>query len=229
MAEALWIYLEEAQCTLKVNTQSNLYQSFIDMSDEELVACAQNGDSDAEEYILEKFKKIVYLKTRKYFMRGAERDDLIQEGMIGLCKAIRDFLPDKGITFRTFADLCVTRQVITAVKTSTRQKHLALNSAQSLDKSLYEDGSDISMLDLLPNIKAVNPEDTIISQERLDGLHKSLRHSLTNLEFNVLVLYLQRLSYNTIACKLNVSVKAVDNALTRVKHKMHKRILEDAL
>lgn len=214
---------------MNASAQSNLCEEYTGASDEELVVYAQRGNVMAEELLLEKFRKIVYLKTRKYFMRGAERDDLVQEGMIGLCKAIRDFLPDKGIAFRTFADLCVTRQVITAVKTSTRQKHLALNSAQSLDKSLYEDGSDISMMDLLPNAKSANPEDTVISQERLDGLHQSLKHSLTSLEFNVLVLYLQRLSYSSISERLHVSVKAVDNALTRVKHKMHKRIVEDCL
>ena len=142
------------------------YQAFENMTDEEVVMAAKQDENLlAQEYLLYKYRNFVRAKARSYFLIGAEREDIIQEGMIGLFKAIRDFRNDKLSSFRAFAELCVTRQIITAIKTATRQKHIPLNSYVSLNKPIYEEDSDRTLLDVISGAKVANPEEMVISRE----------------------------------------------------------------
>lgn len=146
--------------------QNDSNDAFAKMTDEEIVLESQQHDNVlAQEYLLHKYRNFVRAKARSYFLIGAEREDIIQEGMIGLYKAIRDFRADKQASFRAFAELCVTRQIITAIKTATRQKHIPLNSYVSLNKPIYEEDSDRTLLDVISGVKVANPEDMIISRE----------------------------------------------------------------
>lgn len=159
-------------------------------------------------------------------MIGADREDIIQEGMIGLYKAIRDFRQDKLSSFRAFAELCITRQIITAIKTATRQKHIPLNSYVSLNKPIYDDESERTLLDVLSGTRISNPEELVISQEDFNSIECKIEELLSDLEWNVLSSYLQGKSYQEIAADLNRHVKSIDNALQRVKRKLE-RYLED--
>ena len=142
-----------------------MYEKFENMTDEELVRLAQEGDNDALEYLLNKYKNFVRSKARSYFLIGADHEDIVQEGMIGLYKAIRDYRTDKQASFRAFAELCITRQIITAIKTATRQKHIPLNSYVSLNKPIYDEESDRTLLDVITEDNFSNPESMIISKE----------------------------------------------------------------
>lgn len=196
-------------------------------SDEENVFCCQSGDSLAEEFILRKYKNFVRSKARSYFLIGADHEDIVQEGMIGLYKAIRDFKPDKLSSFRAFAELCVTRQIITAIKTATRQKHIPLNSYISLNKPLYDEESDRTLLDVIIEGGVSNPEDVIINREEMNMIHSKINDVLSSLEQEVLNQYLDGMSYQEIAENLGRHVKSIDNALQRVKRKLEK-YLEDS-
>lgn len=197
------------------------------LRDEDIVVLCHDGDSVAEEYLLSKYKNFVRSKARSYFLIGADHEDIVQEGMIGLYKAIRDYKPDKLSSFRAFAELCITRQIITAIKTATRQKHIPLNSYVSLNKPLYDEESDRTLMDVIVEGKLSNPEDLIISQEDLDTIHAKINEVLSGLEQEVLNLYLDGKSYQEIAVYLNRHVKSIDNALQRVKRKLEK-YLEDS-
>ena len=197
------------------------------LRDEDIVVLCHDGDSVAEEYLLSKYKNFVRSKARSYFLIGADHEDIVQEGMIGLYKAIRDYKPDKLSSFRAFAELCLTRQIITAIKTATRQKHIPLNSYVSLNKPLYDEESDRTLMDVIVEGKLSNPEDLIISQEDLDTIHAKINEVLSGLEQEVLNLYLDGKSYQEIAVYLNRHVKSIDNALQRVKRKLEK-YLEDS-
>lgn len=187
-----------------------------------MVHYARLGDNDALEYLLEKYKNLVRSKVRSYFLIGADRDDIMQEGMIGLYKAIRDFKPDKQSGFRAFAELCVTRQIITAIKTATRQKHIPLNSYVSLNKPIYDEESDRTLMDVISGAKVTNPEDMIINQEDFNHIEEKIGELLSDFEWEVLTAYLQGRSYQEIAEKLDRRVKSIDNALQRVKKKLEK-------
>lgn len=202
--------------------------SLISQKDEDIVILCHNGDSVAEEYLLSKYKNFVRSKARSYFLIGADHEDIVQEGMIGLYKAIRDYKPDKLSSFRAFAELCITRQIITAIKTATRQKHIPLNSYVSLNKPLYDEESDRTLMDVIMEGKLSNPEDLIISQEDLESIHTKINEVLSGLEQEVLNLYLDGKSYQEIAVQLNRHVKSIDNALQRVKRKLEK-YLEDSV
>ncbi|MBC8527820.1 RNA polymerase sporulation sigma factor SigH [Christensenellaceae bacterium NSJ-44] len=195
--------------------------------DEQLVHYARLGDNDALEYLLEKYKNLVRSKVRSYFLIGADRDDIMQEGMIGLYKAIRDFKPDKQSGFRAFAELCVTRQIITAIKTATRQKHIPLNSYVSLNKPIYDEESDRTLMDVISGAKVTNPEDMIINQEDFNHIEEKIGELLSDFEWEVLTAYLQGRSYQEIAEKLDRRVKSIDNALQRVKKKLEKYLEEE--
>lgn len=195
--------------------------------DEEMVSLAQAGDGDALEYLLNKYKNFVRSKARSYFLIGADHEDIVQEGMIGLYKAIRDFKPDKLSSFRAFAELCVTRQIITAIKTATRQKHIPLNSYVSLNKPLYDEESDRTLLDVIIEGRATNPEELIISQEDLAAIRDKIDEVLSSLEQEVLAAYLDGKSYQEIAENLGRHVKSIDNALQRVKRKLEKFLEEN--
>lgn len=194
------------------------------MLDEEIVESARRGDQGAEEFLINKYKNFVRAKARSYFLVGADREDIIQEGMIGLFKAIRDFRNDKLASFRAFAELCVTRQIITAIKTATRQKHIPLNSYVSLNKPIYDEDSERTLMDVLPIAKIQDPEELIISQEEFGDIEAKMGEFLSDLEWEVLSAYLDGKSYQEIAKELHRHVKSIDNALQRVKRKLEKYI-----
>ena len=192
------------------------------MVDEEIVALAADGDAAAEEYIINKYKSQVKAKTKSYFLIGADKDDIYQEGMIGLYKAIRDFKVDKLASFRAFAELCITRQIITAIKTATRQKHIPLNSYVSLNKPIYDEESDRTLMDVLSTIHISDPEELVISKEEKQKIEEKMVEVLSPLEIQVIRSYLDGKSYQEIAKELNRHSKSIDNALQRVKRKLEK-------
>ena len=196
-------------------------------TDEELALLAQQGDDAALEYLLNKYKNFVRFKARSYFLIGADHEDIVQEGMIGLYKAIRDFKPEKLSSFRAFAELCITRQIITAIKTATRQKHIPLNSYVSLNKPIYDDESDRTLLDVITEGRVANPEDMLISQEDVGLIEDRIGQMLSSLEREVLSAYLDGKSYQEIAQELDRHVKSIDNALQRVKRKLEKFLAEN--
>ena len=199
-----------------------LHAGYGGMTDEQVVDLCQNGDSLAMEYLLNKYKNFVRSKARSYFLMGADHEDIVQEGMIGLFKAIRDFRQAKLSSFRAFAELCVTRQIITAIKTATRQKHIPLNSYISLNKPIYDEESDRTLMDVIVEGHVDNPEELIISQEDLHGINTQLAEMLSSLEKDALSLYLDGKSYQEIAQLLGRHAKSIDNALQRVKRKLEK-------
>ncbi len=201
---------------------------YAQLTDEELVAVAQQGDDDASDYLLLKYRALIMSKAKSYFIAGADRDDIIQEGMIGLHKAVRDFCPMRGTSFRPFAEMCITRQVITAVKAASRQKHAPLNYYLSLDKPIYTDGSDRQLLDVLPDEKTTDPAEMFLVREQLDTVCDLLRFLLSDFEYKVFLLYLNEQTYREIASALETTPKAVDNALCRVKRKIEAKICETA-
>lgn len=192
------------------------------MADEELVELVHKGNSDALDYLIHKYRQFVRAKARSYFLIGADREDLVQEGMIGLFKAIRDYKDDKSASFKAFAELCITRQIITAIKTATRQKHIPLNSYVSLDKPVFDEESDRTLLDMLTGSKTMDPEELVINQEEFDHIEVKMTELLSDLEREVLALYLDGQSYQEISGELNRHVKSIDNALQRVKRKLEK-------
>jgi RNA polymerase sporulation-specific sigma factor len=196
-------------------------------TDEEVVKLAKTGDENATEYIINKYKNFVRVKAKSYFLVGADREDIIQEGMIGLFKAIRDFKADKLSSFRAFAELCITRQIITAIKTATRQKHIPLNSYISLNKPVYDEDSDRTMLDIVSGAKIMDPEQVFIDHELSNDLRDKIKQNLSELESQVLVAYLEGESYQEMAKKLTRHVKSIDNALQRVKRKIEKTLAEN--
>lgn len=192
------------------------------LEDETIVELARGGDNEALEYLIQKYKNFVRAKARSYFLIGADREDIIQEGMIGLYKAIRDFRFDKLASFRAFAELCITRQIITAIKTATRQKHIPLNSYISLNKPIYDEESDRTLLDIISGTKITNPEELIINREEFSDIEEKMGEILSSLEWQVLMSYLEGKTYQEIAVELNRHVKSIDNALQRVKRKLER-------
>lgn len=207
---------------ISLRDEKNLNYKFDDMEDEKIVELVHNGNSEALDYLIHKFRQFVRVKARSYFLIGADREDIVQEGMIGLFKAIRDYKDDKSTSFKAFAELCVTRQIITAIKTATRQKHIPLNSYISLDKPVFDEESDRTLMDMLTGSQALNPEELIISQEEFDSIELKMNELLSDLEREVLALYLDGQSYQEISDELNRHVKSIDNALQRVKRKLEK-------
>lgn len=211
---------------LKVAQQIVQHIDLNSESDEEIVKLAKQGEEIATEYLINKYKNFVRVKAKSYFLVGADREDIIQEGMIGLYKAIRDFRADKLSSFRAFAELCITRQIITAIKTATRQKHIPLNSYISLNKPIYDEDSDRTMLDILSGTKITDPEEVFISHELSDDLRERIQENLSDLESQVLLSYLEGKSYQEMAKELDRHVKSIDNALQRVKRKIEKTLGE---
>ncbi|MDO7788951.1 RNA polymerase sporulation sigma factor SigH [Desulforamulus aquiferis] len=207
---------------MNINAQREVSGGYSIMVDEDVVEFAREGDDAALEYLINKYKNFVRAKARSYFLIGADREDIIQEGMIGLYKAIRDFRMDKLSSFRAFAELCITRQIITAIKTATRQKHIPLNSYVSLNKPIYDEDSDRTLLDVISGSKITDPEELIISREEFDDIEEKMGEILSSLEWKVLMSYLEGKSYQEIAEDLNRHVKSIDNALQRVKRKLER-------
>jgi len=200
---------------------------YSEMLDEDLVEAAKRGDERASEFLINKYRNFVRVKAKAYFLVGADREDIIQEGMIGLYKAIRDFRRDKLSSFRAFAELCITRQIITAIKTATRQKHIPLNSYISLNKPIYDEDSDRTLLDVISGMKVSDPEELVINQEASARMRARIRRNLSELEHRVLTAYLQGKSYQEMANELQRHVKSIDNALQRVKRKLEKHLEQD--
>lgn len=204
-----------------------VYANYEDMPDEEVAELARSFDGRAEEYLLNKYKNFVRAKARSYFLIGADREDIVQEGMIGLYKAIRDFRATRLTSFRAFAELCITRQIITAIKTATRQKHKPLNSYISLNKPVYDEESDRTLIDIIASGKISNPEEIIIGKEDFSTIETKMGKMLSPLEMQVLQKYIEGKSYYEVAEELGRSVKSVDNALQRVKNKLEKLITSE--
>ena len=193
-------------------------KNYIELADEELVKLSHDGDELALEYLIERYKYFVRSKARSYFLVGADHEDIIQEGMIGLYKAARDYKEESS--FRSFAELCITRQMITAIKTATRQKHIPLNPYVSLNKPAFDDDSERTVEDALLQDCASDPEELIINQENVSDIENKLNEMLSPLEKKVMVLYLEGKSYVEIGELLGRHTKSVDNALQRVKRKL---------
>ena len=205
---------------MKGNAQKIEYEDYNQLSDDELIKYIHLGDRAAEEKLIKRYKNFVLAKSRSYFLVGADREDIVQEGMIGLYKAIRDYKIERLASFRAFAELCITRQIITAIKAATRQKHQPLNSYISLNKPIYDEESDRTLLDVLKGGKLYNPESLFISRETYELIENKINEMLSKLEFDVLQEYLKGKSYQDIADALDKHVKSVDNALQRVKRKL---------
>ena len=211
--------------------KSDLYFSVTDnyknMSDEDLITVIKSGDKFALEFLIEKYKELVNMKVSKFFMIGAEKEDIVQEGLIGLFKAIKNYNPDMQNSFKTFANLCIERQLITAIKSSNRQKHMPLNSYLSLNTTAYEDDDDTSVLDVLNTHQMEDPLDTITKKEYYKTVEVAIDKSLSDFEKKVLNRYMQGESYVQIAEKLDAPVKSIDNAIQRIRKKAIRSIGEE--
>lgn len=199
----------------------------INKTDEELAETAKNGDKDALEYLLKRYKDLVDMKVSKYFIIGAEREDIVQEGMIGLYKAVKGFNAEKESSFKSFANMCIERQLITAIKTSNRQKHMALNSYLSLNMSAYDEDEDTSLLDVFNSKTVEDPLDTITKKEYYKFVESKIDTTLSDFEKQVLQRFAAGDSYVKIAEKLEAPVKSVDNAIQRIRKKAIKNITEE--
>ena len=208
--------------------ESNLYfkttNSYKEMSDEDLINIIKSGDKLALEFLIEKYKELVNMKVSKFFMIGAEREDIVQEGLIGLFKAVKSYNPEKQNSFKTFANLCIERQLITAIKTQNRQKHVPLNSYLSLNTVAYEDDEESNLLDIFNAHKIEDPLETITKQEYYKTVEKAIDNSLSDFEKQVLNHYMQGETYIQIAQKLETPVKSVDNAIQRIRKKAIKNM-----
>lgn len=206
----------------------NLYfpkEKFDNLDDVTLIKMTKDGDKKALNYLLNKYTEIVNMKVGKYFIVGAEREDIMQEGLIGLFKAIKCFDPEKQSSFKTFANLCVERQLQTAIKSSTRQKHMPLNSYLSLNISAYDDNEDTSLFETLDANVVEDPLDMITKKEYYNFVEDRIEETLSDFEKQVLRRYTNGESYVEIAGKLNAPVKSVDNAIQRIRKKTIKNIL----
>ncbi|MFD4818472.1 RNA polymerase sporulation sigma factor SigH [Peribacillus butanolivorans] len=199
-------------------------ENYVKLEDKVLVKMVHSGDSESLAFLINKYQNFVRAKTTPYFLIGADKEDLVQEGMIGLYKAIRDFREDRMTSFKAFAELCITRQIITAIKTATRQKHAPLNSYVSLDKPLYDEESNYTLMDMISGEKITNPEALIINKEKADDIELKISELLSDLERRVLALYIDGQSYVEISEELNTPVKSIDNALQRVKRKLERHL-----
>ena len=194
-------------------------------TDEELTEIAKNGDKEALEFLLRKYKDLVDMKVGKFFIIGAEREDIVQEGMIGLYKAIKSYNQEKESSFKSFANMCIERQLITAIKTSNRQKHIPLNSSISLNANAYDDNSNEELMDKLDMQILEDPLDTITKKEYYKSIETKIDEHLSDFEKQVLKRYASGESYVSIAQKLEAPVKSVDNAIQRIRKKANKNIV----
>ncbi len=195
------------------------------LTDEKLALLSQAGDDEAMEQLLSKYRALVRRKARTYFLIGADREDLVQEGMIGLFKAVRDYKEDRQSGFRAFAELCITRQIITAVKMATRQKHEPLNTYVSLNRPLGFEEYELTLLDVVSREEQVgDPEAILIHREQFSNIGARLSSLLSAFERKVLVLYIRGKSYQEIGEALCREPKSIDNALQRIKHKIEKYV-----
>lgn len=220
---SLWEVAKEGM----LDTKRYQFESeYADIADEKLIEIIKCGDKKALDYLLNKYADVVAMKANRFFIIGAERDDMIQEGFWGLYKAIQSFDPEKQNSFRTFANLCIERQLITTIKTSNRQKNIPLNSSFSLNVSAYDENDDISVLDILDTKTVEDPLETIIKKEYYTTVENKIDQNLSKFEKDVLNKYIQGQSYVTIANSLEAPVKSVDNAIQRIRKKAIKCLEE---
>lgn len=196
------------------------------LSDEDLIRKSNSGDKHALEYLLEKYKELVNIKVSKYFIVGAEREDIFQEGMIGLYKAIKDYRDNRQNSFKSFANMCIERQLITAIKTSNRQKHMPLNSYLSLNNSAYENEEDTQLIEIFNSKTVEDPLETITKKEYYQSVENAIDKNLSEFEKQVLNRYVQGESYIEISAKLDMPVKSIDNAIQRIRKKALKNIVD---
>ena len=197
------------------------------LQDEELITKIKDGDKNALNYLMEKYKELVNMKVSKYYIVGAEKEDIFQEGMIGLYKAIKSYSEDKNTSFKSFANMCIERQLITAIKTSNRQKHMPLNSYLSLNTSAYDDEDNTELLDVFNNNAVEDPLDTITKKEYYKTVENVIDKSLSNFEKQVLARFMKGESYIDIANKLDAPVKSIDNAIQRIRKKAIKGLKQE--
>ena len=205
-------------------------KDYDDLTDEELIAIIKSGDKQAFDYLINRYKELVNIKVSKYFIIGAEKDDIVQEGLIGLFKAIKSYKPDMKNSFKSFANMCIERQLITAIKTSNRQKHMPLNSYLSLNMSAYDEDeseSDTSLIDVFNPTLAEDPLDTITKKEYYQDIEDTIDKSLSDFEKKVLNKYINGKSYMQIAEDLDTPVKSIDNAIQRIRKKAIKGLKQE--
>ena len=202
---------------------------YSNLKDEEIISQIKSGDKDALSYLLEKYKNLVNIKVSKYFMIGAEKEDILQEGMIGLFKAIQSFNEKKQNSFKSFANICIERQLITAIKSSNRQKHMPLNTYLSLNTAAYDNNEDdsVELIDTFNSKTAEDPLETIMKKEYYSEVEEAINKNLSKFEKQVLDRYLKGESYVTIAKRLDSPVKSVDNAIQRIRKKASKNMMEN--
>ncbi|SFC80183.1 RNA polymerase, sigma 30 subunit, SigH [Bacillus sp. OV322] len=210
---------------LKIFCIEKPVENSLKIEDEVLVGRAHSGDGESTEMLIQRYRNFVRAKASRYFLIGGDKEDIFQEGMIGLYKAIRDFKEEKLTSFRAFAELCITRQIITAIKTATRQKHTPLNSYISLDKPIYEDELDHTLMDVISGSKISDPAELIVNREKADDIQLKMGELLSDLERKALSLYMDGQTYQEISVELNKHVKSIDNALQRVKKKLERYLL----
>ncbi len=211
-------------------SNSNIYSlngKYINIEDEKLIEMIKAGDQKALNFLLDKYNNMVNMKVNKYFIIGAEREDIVQEGLIGLYKAIKNFNGEKQNSFKTFANLCIERQLITAIKSSNRQKHMPLNSYLSLNNSAYEENEDTELLEVFDTDIIEDPLDTIMKKEYYKSVENEIDKNLSDFEKQVLNRYTNGESYIEIATRLNMPVKSIDNAIQRIRKKATKNIILD--
>lgn len=195
--------------------------NFSKLTDEELAVFAkENSSREAEDVLLNRYKNLVKARVKAYFLVGGDNDDLVQEGMIGLFKAIRDFDSSKKVSFHSFAELCIKRQIFTAIKTADRQKHQPLNTYISLNKPVYDDISERTLIEKISERESIDPEKIYIMREKLNDIEKVINEKLSNLEKRVLILHMEGMSYQEIAEIIDKPTKSIDNALQRIKKKL---------
>lgn len=203
--------------------------TFKQLADEDLLVLIDKGNVQALEFLINKYKRFVWSKSQTYYLMGGDKEDIIQEGMIGLYKAICDYDKTKLASFKGFADLCITRQIITAIKSATRQKHLPLNSYVSLDKPLSTEESDRALIEVITNKDEADPQSILLAREGWQHTKLKLLETLSHLEHRSFDLYLQGYTYDEIAREVNRHVKAVDNALVRVRKKLDHLIVAEKI
>lgn len=205
-------------------------KDYDNIKDEDLIEIIRSGDKTAFEYLINKYKELVNIKVSKYFMIGAEKDDIVQEGLIGLFKAIKSYKSDMQNSFKSFANMCIERQLITAIKSSNRQKHMPLNSYLSLNISAYDDEegkSDTELMDIFNTTLIEDPLDTITKKEYYQNIENTIDKSLSDFEKKVLNKYINGKSYIEIASDLNTPVKSIDNAIQRIRKKAIKGLKQE--
>ena len=202
---------------------------YSNLTDEQIISQIKQGDESSLSYLLEKYKELVNIKVGKYFMIGAEREDIVQEGMIGLFKAIKNYNEDKQSSFKSFANICIERQLITAIKSSNRQKHMPLNSYLSLNNAAYENNEDdsVELIDTFNSKTIEDPLETIMKKEYYQEVENAVNKSLSKFEKQVLDRFIKGESYVTIAQKLDSPVKSVDNAIQRIRKKAIKNMFNE--